>query len=199
MRSSAARSSVRQVVGCSGSGGAGGARGAVLVFVALALWSAPARAEPDFGPSGATRWYGYQLVAVDLAALTLFGASQPDKRHEDCMDCGGAWSSVTSSSVGRIAALTLYGAGGPSLHAVHGHWDKAGLSLGLRAAPWLIGLGMHESGSRDRVTVLGSLLAMLLDWALLAHETPATPPRSPSADRVRLGLRGRTIHAVIRF
>jgi hypothetical protein len=170
------------------------------VALVFALASATARAEPDFGPSGATRWYGYQLVAVDLAALTLFAASQPDRRHADCMECGGAWSSVASNGVGRLAALTLYGAGGPSFHAAHGRWDKAGLSLGLRATPWLIGLGMPDSSSRDRVTVLGSLLAMLLDWVLLAHETPAAAPSSsPSANRVRLGLRGRTFHAIIRF
>jgi hypothetical protein len=165
----------------------------------LALWSATAHAEADFGLSGATRWYGYQLVAVDLAALTLFGLSQHDSRQADCIDCGGPSSSEAWSGVGRISALTLYGAGGPAFHAAHGHWDKAGLSLGLRATPWLIGLSMDDEDSRDRVTVLGSLFAMLLDWALLSHETRAAPPSSRSANRVRLGLRGRTLNALIRF
>ena len=172
---------------------------ASMAFVVLALWGATARAEIGFGPSEATRWYGYQLVAADLAALTLFGASQPDSRQPDCVDCGGAWSSVTTSSVGRLAALTLYGAVGPALHAAHGHWDKAGLSLGLRATPWLIGLGMREGAGRDQVTVLGSLFAMLIDWALIAHEPPVGSSSARSANRIRLGLRGRTLHAVIPF
>jgi hypothetical protein len=191
------------VVGYSSSGGAGRTRarahGAITVFAVLVLWSATAQAETELGPSGATRWYGYQLVAVDLAALTLFAASQPGNRHADCVDCGRAWSSVSPRGAGRIAALTLYGAVGPSFHAAHGRWDKAGLSLGLRVTPWLIGLGMRESANRDRVTMVGSLCAMLFDWVLLAHETQAADPSRPSANRVRLGLRGRTVHAVIPF
>jgi hypothetical protein len=195
------RYSVREVVGDSSSSGAGRARarGASLAFIVLALWSATAHAEPEIGPSGATRWYGYQLVAVDLAALTLFGASQHDSRQSDCIDCGGPSSRNAWRGGGRIVALTLYGAGGPSFHIAHGHWDKAGLSLGLRAAPWLIGLVMGDADSRDQVTMLGSLFAMLLDWALLAHEPRVASPTSRSANHVRLALRGRTLNAVVRF
>ena len=69
-----------------------------------------------------------------------------------------------------------YALGGPIIHVAHGHWDKAGYSFGLRALPVgaTIAGGLFEGpGNPAALLFLGAGAAMILDCALLAHETVA--------------------------
>ena len=79
--------------------------------------------------------------------------------------------------LGGMAGYTL---GGPVIHAAHGHWDKAGYSLGLRVAPIAAAIGMGAAFDAREATPLlvgsAALTAMVLDSALLGYETVAVDP-----------------------
>jgi hypothetical protein len=76
-----------------------------------------------------------------------------------------------------LGGMAGYTFGGPVIHAAHGHWDKAGYSLGLRVAPvaGAIGIGSAlDAGEATPLLVGGAALTgMVLDSALLGYETVA--------------------------
>jgi hypothetical protein len=75
----------------------------------------------------------------------------------------------------------MYGLGAPLIHAAHGHWDKAGLSLGMRAFPVVALTSLLTSPENDVAPALfvGSFFTVVaLDSALLANEqVEAEEPR----------------------
>jgi hypothetical protein len=141
-----------------------------------------------------TRWYGWQILMTDGAALTLFVLAAADPENEE------AW--ITAG------ATTAY-LGGPLVHAGHGNWGRAAGSLGLRVgAPFLtalIGSSMEDCSSNDDFCGLagavlgftvGAVTAITIDVAVLAHESeepsPAvTPTVSVSKNMGTVGVVGR--------
>jgi hypothetical protein len=87
----------------------------------------------------------------------------------------GRCDNSTSDTLGW-AASGVYLLGAPTIHAAHGHWDKAGLSLGIRTLPLVLGLALapgREGGSSNAAAYTifgGALVAMIVDDALIAHE-----------------------------
>jgi hypothetical protein len=130
------------------------------------------------------RWYGWQTLTVDGAALfvlissvTVFGSDNRNPTGD-----GVATSLLALSG-------TTYLLGGPIVHAAHGNWPAAAESLGLRVAlPLFVGfLGGsasncanssdedHPSGLCQAVAIgigatIGIGIAVALDAAVLARE-----------------------------
>jgi hypothetical protein len=146
---------------------------------------APSRAaEPRFQMPPRTRWYGVQPVVTDVLAVGLSLESMATSRLCIHVDLYSGSSSEedscdnTTSEVFGIASLGLYGLGGPVAHATRDHWDKAALSLGIRAAPIVIAVPLASSRSDTApfVLIFGTLAAMIVDDAILANdEVPEEP------------------------
>jgi len=124
-----------------------------------------------------TEWYGYQTALSDVASVGLmFGAVATWRL---CFSLGSGDRGRCDNSTSDALAWAASGAylfGAPTIHAVHGHADKAGLSLGIRALPFVLGVALapgREGGSSNAAayTVFGgALMAMIVDDALIAHE-----------------------------
>lgn len=161
------------------------------------------------------RWYGWQTITTDGIALTLgtvglsvglasMGSIAP------CLDFDGNGCASRGRSAdqgGQAIAATLgiggaatYLLGAPIVHATHGHWDKAGISLGLRALPIALATPLFASGNDDApriglgVLTVGAVAAMAIDAAVIAREdvvpAPQDKPRlgvSPTVDAVNKG------------
>lgn len=127
-----------------------------------------------------TRWYGYQPLVADGVALSLFAASvatyepMPCGLFEDC-----ARPDNTASSSFLIAGALVYAFASPTIHALHGHWGKAGGSLGLRLGAPLVGLAVGSATTAEAGALtasLGALAAMVVDDVFLARETIRKAP-----------------------
>lgn len=161
------------------------------------------------------RWYGWKTITTDGIALTLgtvgvsvglasMGSIAP------CLDFDGNGCSNTGRRAdegGQAIAATLgvgaaatYLLGAPIIHATQGHWDKAGISLGLRALPIAFATPLLASGNDSAQDVgvvvlgVGALAAMAVDAAVVAREDvsplPQEKPRvavSPTVDAVNKG------------
>ncbi len=110
----------------------------------------------------ATHWYGWQILIVDLAAITLASASLG-----------------VGSTTGYYTAGGLQLLGGPIVHWSHGRVGAGFGSLGLRV---LVPAGAAALGSMKGTTgllvgaSLGSLVAMVVDIAALANEPVEAGP-----------------------
>lgn len=140
----------------------------VTVGAVLVLASSPARAEEE--------WYGYQVAAPDIVGSLLVVAG-------------------VQSETGPAIALGAGGMllGGPIVHAAHGHWGRAGASLGLRVGGPFLGAilggalgagGKSGKGALDGIVYaivgagLGYVAAAAFDIAYLAYEdVPEAAPR----------------------
>jgi hypothetical protein len=137
--------------------------------VVVALSSSPARAEE--------KRYGYQVAAPDAVGwvLVLVG-SQSENWGAAALGVGG---------------ILL---GGPIVHAAHGHWGRAGASLGLRVGAPLAGVSLGAGlgvasggggkGALDGIVYaivgagLGYVAAAAVDIVYLAREdVPEAAPR----------------------
>jgi hypothetical protein len=128
-----------------------------------------------------TRWYGYQTLITDGVALGLFAGAMATLRL--CI----SWSSNHTSSCDNhtsemlgVSSFAVYGFGAPIVHGAHGNWGKAGISLGMRAAPIGLAAVLVSNGSEGSAPILlGSLFTVFaLDSALLANEE--VEPEAPS-------------------
>jgi len=117
------------------------------------------------------RWYGWQIILVDVAnwALLFFGTPL-----------------VNEPAVG--ASMVLYGLGGPIVHAAHGQLGVAAASFGMRLFSPIVGaltaglvFGPSMEGN-DGTAILvlmllggmvGALAAEAVDAAALAYEWPS--------------------------
>lgn len=139
--------------------------------------SVATRAEPE------RRWYGWQIILTDAAALAPVAL----------ISNGGGWGDL---------ALGLYLGGGPVVHGAHESGAKAAGSLGLRILGVLGGAGIGlwisaaaehsgcESAAQSRAAaacslvigtevglVAGSLVASFVDVAVLAYDVRPTGSR----------------------
>jgi hypothetical protein len=124
-----------------------------------------------------TRWYGYQGAIADITAGALmFGAISTFKL---CWGTSYAQRSCdnTGPALMLLGSLGTYALGAPVIHVAHGRVDKAALSFGLRAAPWVaaVPLGSADSGATAPVLIGGMLAAIVIDHAVLAHEPIEEP------------------------
>jgi len=166
----------------------------VLSFSALSFASEPAATAttvatgPNSAPSAPnaeeTRWYGYQPLITDSVAVTLTTAGVLKALTEiGPIDLCGDFDSRTPchsapppdhtvSTTLLVSGVVTYAFASPTIHAIHGHWDKAGLSLGLRAAPIALAAPLLASGSDGTQRVGGGVLvaAMVVDDILIARE-----------------------------
>lgn len=142
---------------------------------------------PPAEPSATSerRWYGYQTLAIDGAAVG-FGV------------LSGISDGRMSRTVFDIAGVGTYLLGGPFVHLAHGHIGKGlgsfGIRVGAPLACLLIAtmLGAAAAPNNDGGAKLGGAVtgveygmlfgvvtASILDFAILAHEDV---PRGTAAD-----------------
>lgn len=161
--------------------------GRCLEEPAPAAPSAPVQTKP------ASRWYGWQTLTTDGAALTLFVLSTQRSL---------GWDGLDSPSMLVWASAATFALGGPVVHLAHGRPVAALVSLGARTVvptALLFGVGygtyglMKAGGDDDglgRAIVAlglgvlaggaGMASAIALDAGVLAREAPS-PPTSSSA------------------
>jgi hypothetical protein len=176
---------------------------AALVCVSL-FGSVNARAEdgastPEAAPKNATtRWYGYQNAISDATALGLLVGGVMNFRFGRLLGCGFTFDRPQPCSPERapdnsvanglfVASAGVYALGSPVIHAVHGRWSTAGISLGARVAPVLLGAALAAAGPRGErgetlggvgagIALLGPVAAMIIDDIFLAREP--SPPKA---------------------
>jgi hypothetical protein len=146
---------------------------------------APAPAQPAGGAVTAPKvrsepWYGWQLMAADLAFA------------------GVAYAGIrTNSGVGAVAVV-MSAFTAPMLHAYHENPRSAGISLALRAA-LPVGIAIAIVQGREthcqeseactdlaleragKAMLVATVVAMVVDWALLSR--PARRPPARPAER----------------
>lgn len=137
-----------------------------------------------------TTWYGYQPLVGDMVATTLTTAGVIKalseigpinlcgtfSAREDCPRDPPRDHGVSTALL--ASGVITYAFASPTIHAIHGHWNKAAASLGLRAAPIALALPLMASGSDDvqrvgaGVLLVGVVAAILIDDVLIAREPP---------------------------
>jgi hypothetical protein len=134
--------------------------------------------EPDTGTE--RKWYGWQTLTTDGAALTMISLAALDSRSSANTDL-------------LIGSLLSYSLGGPLVHAAHEHAGKVVGSLALR-------LGLPFGGAalgtmigqpcRGEVGCLGEAIvggflgigaAIAIDASMLAYDDVPRSPRALSA------------------
>lgn len=143
---------------------------------------------PSRAPRAASRWYGWQTLATDGAAVALTGLSL-------------ASDGSTSRAMFGVGGLGAFVLGGPIVHAAHGRWGAAAGSLALRVVTPLggavVGALAGASASEDDGVVglanavvgmlvgftIGTGAASAVDSAALAHEKVDDAPREDDARR----------------
>lgn len=134
-------------------------------------------------------WYGYQTLAADGIAVVMTGLGVKSLGHEGF----GSQASHTTSEFLLVTGGLTYLFAAPTIHALHGHWGKAGASLGLRTAPIALCAAIVGAGStgatnhgREKASVvggavlfLGIVAAMVIDSSVVANEsTPIAEPKA---------------------
>lgn len=157
---------------------------------------APPRALPSEAPRESTRWYGWQTLLTDGAALTfLFAVATADRASTE--------EAFVAASVGT------YLLGGPIVHAGHGNWGRAVGSLGLRVGAPMLGAGvgsaLEDCSGGDFCGLAGAvfggavglLAAVTIDSAAIARD----PVRetAPIVPVVRTGKNGTWVGVSGRF
>ena len=119
-------------------------------------------------PIAERRWYGWQTLLADATAIGV----------------GVAGANQNSLTLG-LGGLGLGLLATPTIHAAHGHWARAGASLGMRAAVPLFGYatlqaggGLGAAGGAIALTAAGAIAAALVDAAVLAYDK--VEPNKPS-------------------
>lgn len=167
----------------------------LVVLFASSTASAQERPEAEVanGERPERTWYGYQTLAADGVAVVMTSLGLESAIHD-------ATSGHRSSSEATTALLVVGGGmtylfAAPTIHALHGHWGKAGGSLGLRAAPFalcaaILGAGSSSSTNAGRekadavggaALFLGIIAAMAIDSSVIANETVAPTPTTALA------------------
>lgn len=130
------------------------------------------------------RWYGWQTLSLDAAALGLGVVSFATADSEETASALFAWS-----------ALSTYAFGPPAVHLLRGHEGKSLASLGLRVGVPVLAAGLASIGRDERkcssaspdfepsvcepqrtrmmvVTALSALLVSVVDGAFIAWRPP---------------------------
>lgn len=139
-------------------------RALACVVVAAVLGGRASAARADGG-------YAERMIAIDATADTLIVVGL-----------------VGDHDWPIYAGLASYALGGPSLHAAHGEWPRAGISLGVRVglplATGAIGNAICVDdtgllrciGSAAIGTAVGMLAAQIIDPALIVDGDAAATP-----------------------
>lgn len=152
-------------------------------------------AEPE--PESPSRWYGWQTLATDGAALGLISASLAT------VDGGGR----SPSSALAWGALGAYALGAPVMHFVHENPGRGFASFGIRiGGPVVLGVAgaMAENcggGGGDFCglggaligTTLGIATAITIDAAVFAYDD--RPEDVAASRRLQLGFNQRGVVA----
>jgi hypothetical protein len=170
----------------------------LLAFATITVAGRAARADEPAAPPPAG-WYGWQTLASDGTAIALLVAAGYLDDAKYTSSSGQTYGTLSNVALG--AGFAVYVLGGPTLHALRGHWDKFGGSLAARlvlpVAGTLVGVlagtvACHPEGD-DEVPcpVIGGMLgfaaggvaAMIVDAARLARDdgpsvTPIITPAS---------------------
>jgi hypothetical protein len=158
------------------------------LLLTLASLLASSAAFADEKPS--TSWYGYQPLIADGVSVGLLAASLMTLKlgkldlcldDQNCdRDTSPPPDNTTSTALFASGAIA-YAFASPTIHAIHGHWGKAGLSLGLRALPIAIGVpvaaGRDTAAAGSAILLVGALAAMVADDIFIARE----PSKAPAA------------------
>ncbi len=114
-------------------------------------------------------WYGWQTMTVDAAAVGTIAL--------------GVKVGSTPLALSGVGGLVL---GAPVLHAVHGNWGNAGLSLSSRVLLPLAGFLLGDLVSNDRMGarfakvlaggLLGASSALVLDYAVISFDDASPRP-----------------------
>ena len=125
----------------------------------------PTREVAQAPPARINRFYGWQIVIVDVSSLLVTVA-------------GGAAASDGVAALG----VTGYVLGGPIVHFAHGNVGRGFGSLGLRVGAPILGAGIGAAsanchggdfcGMREAVVggLVGAAVAVVLDAAVLARD-----------------------------
>lgn len=144
-----------------------------------------APATPEDKPSDAPRWYGWQTLTTDGAAVVLGALAL-------------ASDSTSAQETLGTAAVGAYGLGAPVVHATHGRFAYAGGSLAMRLGGPLAGglvglvtgvfLPIPTESIGQRLVVgmyggaaLGAVGASVIDAAVFARESPSRPAKAAHA------------------
>jgi hypothetical protein len=130
--------------------------------------TAAARAEgPESAPE--MRWYGYQALALDATAVGVFalGGAMIGSCHS--APCDGSLQAL------GLVSLVVYQFGGPTVHALHGHWPRPFYSGLVRFAPIAAALVLPERAV-SRLVLPGVVGAIIFDDGFLAHEPVKRTP-----------------------
>lgn len=136
--------------------------------------------------AGATEWYGLPIVVSDVVSTGLVATGALTFSFEN-----------EGPVIAMLAGLGGYSLGGPIVHAANGEWIHSGMSLGLRAVPWLLWGALREGVGDEDVgnwALAGSALgAMIVDGTFIAvrqarrTEPTSTLQLSPTIDTARRG------------
>lgn len=170
---------------------------AAAVLAASVVQAPAARGQPGAIPVGPapppsveTRWYGWQILAIDVVSGVALAAGD-----------GSAPQGV------GVGGLVL---GGPVVHLIHGHGGRAAGSLALRlGAPFVGGLLLSSTcgaeeyddgfGCLDEVAVgvlIGASIAVAFDLLQARDEVEVAPAIVPA---VTVSERGAQLGVVGRF
>lgn len=150
------------------------------VVIALAIASAPARAQPSLAPDAPqaapapyvrTEHYGLWVAAVDVAGFAA---------------------AVGTNKPGFLVTSYLFAA--PAVHLFHGNFKSAlgsfGLRTGLILGGLMVGSMLNDCGYQDgswcdvERTLIGGLIgagtALVADWFWLAEKTTRVYPNPPA-------------------
>ncbi|MDB4934030.1 MAG: uncharacterized protein JWP87_1002 [Labilithrix sp.] len=150
---------------------------AALLALTVLTFAPSAWCDEEDSPPTESRWYGWQVLLVDGAAVVAGAATQE-----------------------LPIFLTMYAVGAPIVHAGHGRGGAALGSLGLRVGLPLVAGGVSyallaQSCGKDSgdycglgavaVGILaagaGMVTASLIDVFAISHESVAATPRRPKA------------------
>ena len=158
---------------------------AILTLLVSSSASAGEPAETPAKPE--TVWYGWQPLIADGATVALATAGAVQALGESYTE-GPRREHIASQALLGSAAVTFLFAS-PTIHAFHGQWGKAAISLGLRTLPVAVAVPlMSESsphggtwGMGMGVLLAGGLAALIIDDAVLAREPKEPPSRTLAA------------------
>ena len=138
----------------------------------LATWHRPASGD---APT-MRHWYGYEIVILDFFGAGLLATGVLSYRPCTLtltQHCDFGRSMLSAAFV--ISGGAFYAFGGPSIHAGHSQWGKAGASLAMRLLPAVAGNVVSDSvdtGGVAPLLILGGMAsAMVVDSAVLGYET----------------------------
>lgn len=162
-----------------------GLLGLVVLFASRSAAAQEHEADEPKAEERERHWYGWQTLATDGVSFTMMGLGVGSIIHETTSYRSTDNHTTSGFLIATGAAGYLFAA--PTVHALHGHWGKAGASLALRGGPLVLGTGIIAAGGNKAgalgggVIFLGVLAALIVDSAVVANEDVVPAPRTAIA------------------